>query len=118
MSQPRAKRPAWPSVEEQLGAAGVRSGSALEALIRDNQDFGLLDPSEAADGLPFPPWLRVYVRKGHPEVEFSGRPVLYPLLLERVLDYMLANQDNPTGKGPVAILQGGAQEKTQAGRGG
>jgi hypothetical protein len=97
----------WPSLEEQLG--NVRRGSALESLIRDNQDFSLLDPSEADDGIPFPPWLRVYVRKGHPEVKFSGSPVGYPLLLERVLAYMMRNQDAPTGRGPIPLLQGGAQ---------
>jgi hypothetical protein len=106
-SRSARRAPAWPSLEEQL--RNVRPGSALESLIRDNQDFSLLDPSEADDGVPFPPWLRVYVRKGHPEVKFSGPPVGYPLLLERVLAYMMRNQDAPTGRGSIPLLQSGAQ---------
>ena len=66
----------------------------------------MLAAEEANDPLPFPPWLRVYVRKGHPEINF-GPNVAYPLILERVLEWMIAHPDNPTGTGPVALLQGG-----------
>jgi hypothetical protein len=91
--RPRATRNVWPSLEEQLAQAKARPGSALETLIRDNQDFAILSPREAHDGLPFPPWLRVYWRKSHPELSFAGPRVGYPLLLERVLEWMLSHQD-------------------------
>jgi hypothetical protein len=83
----------WPALEEQLGRATARPGSKLDRLIRDNQEFDMLSPSEADDGLPFPPWLRVYWRKSHPELDFRGPRVGYPLLLERVLEWMLSHQD-------------------------
>ena len=46
----------WPSVERQLVESIVIAGSALEHLIRDNQDFSMLRLEEAHDGPPFPPW--------------------------------------------------------------
>jgi hypothetical protein len=39
----------WPSLEEQFKASKVIPGSALEKLIRDNRDFAMLDPADAAD---------------------------------------------------------------------
>jgi hypothetical protein len=95
----RPRRPHWPSLEEQLAQARAVPGSALEKLIRDNQDFDLLLPEEAHDRLPFPPWLRVWWRRKHPELEFSGPPVGYPLILERVLEWMLTHQDLPAADG-------------------
>jgi hypothetical protein len=62
----------WPSVEEQLAAAKVARGSALEKLIRDNQDFHMLRPEEANDKIGLPLWLRVYWRKQHPELVYSA----------------------------------------------
>jgi hypothetical protein len=76
----RTRRPAWPSLEEQLAAAGVIHGSALEQLIQDNQDFAMLRPEEATDRLGIPPWLRVYFRKQHPGGDYTG-PGGYPHLL-------------------------------------
>jgi hypothetical protein len=43
------RRRGWPTLEEQLAEANVTPGSALEKLIRDNQDFGLLHPEEVLD---------------------------------------------------------------------
>lgn len=71
-------------------------GSALEQLIRDNQDFELLHPSEADDELEYPPWLRVYWRKAHPEATYPPNDPSggYPLVLERIYAWMRANQDH------------------------
>ena len=91
--------PRWPSLEEQLSALKVKRGSALEQVIKDNQDFGLLRPEEAHDNLGFPLWLRVYARKTHPEIDF-GPNVGYPLILKEVLGYMLRHQDAPFGPPP------------------
>jgi len=65
-------KPKWPSLEEQLAASRVARGSALEQLIRDNQDFEILRPEEARDKLRLPPWLRVYWRKLHPDAKYTG----------------------------------------------
>lgn len=89
--------PHWPSLQQQLSQLGVKAGSALEQLIKDNQDFSMLEPQEADDGLEFPLWLRVYVRKMHPELQFRGPRVGYPLILKEILSYMLRHQDAPTG---------------------
>jgi hypothetical protein len=89
-----------PSVEQQLSDADVTPGSALEQLIRDNQDFELLNEGEADDKLPYPPWLRVYWRKAHPEVEYRADDPSggYPRVLSRVYAWMLAHQDMPKGE--------------------
>jgi hypothetical protein len=86
-------RPAWPSVDSQLRASNVRPGSALDKLIRNHQDLSILRPDEVDDNLPFPPWLRVYWRKSHPELDFSGPRVGYPLILSNVWEWMMRNQD-------------------------
>jgi len=85
----------WPSVEEQLVAANVARGSALEKLIRDNQDFNLLRPEEANDKIGIPPWLRVHWRKAHPEGKYSPNDPSggYPRVLKRTLAWMLSHQD-------------------------
>jgi hypothetical protein len=87
---------AWPSVERQLVESKVIAGSALENLIRNNQDLSILRPEEANDGFPFPPWLRVYWRKTHPELDFSGPRVGYPLILGNILNWMTRHQDLPS----------------------
>jgi hypothetical protein len=91
----------WPTLEEQLAAAKVTPGSALENLIRQNQDFHMLRPEEAHDGLPFPPWLRVYWRKSHPELDFSGPRVGYPLILKEIGKWMLRHHDLSPGRPPA-----------------
>jgi hypothetical protein len=84
-----------PSLEQQLKGSGVIAGSALELLIKQNQDFSILDPSEFDDDLGFPLWLRVFVRKTHPEITFSGTPIRYPLILKEILSYMVRHQNLP-----------------------
>jgi len=87
--------PAWPTVERQLARDRVVRGSALEALIQDNQDVSLLRPGEAGDKLGIPLWLRVYWRKSHPEGVYSAQDPTggYPLVLKEVHAWMLAHQD-------------------------
>jgi hypothetical protein len=89
----------WPSLEEQLREANVVHGSALEQLIRDNQDFDLLHPDEVGDGLPIPPWLRVHWRKLHPEeIPDESSPAAsypYPDVLDSVYEWMRIHQDLP-----------------------
>ncbi len=96
----QGKQAAWPAVEQQLRESKVTPGSALEKLIRENQDFEILAPEEANDGQPFPPWLRVWFRKKHPEVEFSGPRVGYPWLLKDIGLWMLRHQDLPENPAP------------------
>jgi len=95
----RRAKPHWPSLEEQLRAQEIQRGSALEKLIMDNQDFSILSPGEANDGIPFPPWLRVWWRKKHPEFDFAGGKVGYPLILKEILSWMVRHQDLPPGAG-------------------
>jgi hypothetical protein len=94
---PTSTGPRWPSLEEQLSVSRVKRGSALETLIKSNQNFEILRPDEAHDDLGFPLWLRVYFRKAHPEIDFSGGRVGYPLILKEVLGFMLRHQDQPEG---------------------
>lgn len=77
-------------------------GSALERLIRDNQDSGLLRADEASDRLGLPLWLRVYWRKQHPELEYrAGDPTGgYPRALRNLYTWMVANPDLQGGPAP------------------
>ncbi len=93
-----SRPPHWPTLEEQLAAMKVKPGSALEKLIRGNQDFDLLYPEESHDQLPYPPWLRVYWRKAHPEVDWY-RTVAYPLILKEIGGWMRRHQDLPVEGG-------------------
>jgi hypothetical protein len=100
--------PKWPKVEEQLAASNIVHGSALEKLVRENQDFDKLRPEEAHDKLRLPPWLRVYWRKHHPDAIYSGPSGGYPLTLTRLHQWMVEHQDltpepgQVTDKGPTA----------------
>jgi hypothetical protein len=107
------KKVVWPSVEDQLAAHKIVRDSALEKLVRENQDFGMLRPEEAHDNLEIPPWLRVYWRKQHPGSKHAaGDPTGgYPRVLHTILLVMLANQDNPAGSAPQAAPPGPAQKK-------
>jgi hypothetical protein len=108
----RERRPSrkqeWPSIDEQLRESRVVHGSALEHLIRENQDFELLHPDEVNDGLPLPPWLRVHWRKQHPRhVPNAGSPAAaypYPDVLDSVYEWMRIHQDlrgwEPEGRQP------------------
>jgi hypothetical protein len=97
--KPSGRSQKWPSVEEQLRESKVVHGSALEQLIRDNQDFELLHPDEANDSLPIPHWLRVHWRKQHPEeVPDDSSPASsypYPDVLDSVYEWMRIHQDLP-----------------------
>ena len=91
---------AWPAVQEQLATAKVIPGSALEKLIKENQDAGMLDPSENPNDVwKLPLWIRVYFRKQHPELKFRGPGVGYPLALKEAHEWMLHNQDLPIYQG-------------------
>ena len=87
-----------PSLEQQLKDSRVIAGSALETLIKQNQDFSILDPSELHDDLPFPLWLRVFVRKTHPEIDFSGGKVRISAYHER--DSLLHDPSSGPPRGP------------------
>jgi hypothetical protein len=100
-SKQRASRQG-PSLDQQLKDSRVIAGSALETLIKQNQDFSILAPSELHDNLPFPLWLRVFFRKAHPELDFSGPRPGYPLILKEVLSYMIRHQDLPEAPPGVA----------------
>ena len=63
MSSEQVRKPKWPTLGEQLKESNVKKSSALEKLIKDNQDFAMLRPEEATDKLRLPPWLRVHFRK-------------------------------------------------------
>ena len=91
--------PKWPSLEEQLHAAKATGGSALEKLIKDNQDFHLLRPEEAHDNADLPLWLRVYWRKHHPDVPHStvNPGAGYPDVLYTIHAWMLSHHDLPWG---------------------
>jgi len=82
----------WPSIDNQLAASEVIHGSALETLIRDNQDFHKLREEEAHDQLGLPPWLRVYWRKLHPDADYSGPGAGYPGSLSDLYEWMVDNQ--------------------------
>lgn len=90
-----ARSPRWPSIDEQLTHAKAAKGTALEGLIRNNQDFHTLRPEEASDTLGLPPWLRVHWRKAHPEGNYSGKDPTggYPRVLRRMHSWMLSHPD-------------------------
>lgn len=85
--------PSWPSLTEQL--RGVEPGSAVDKLIRDNQEIWMLQPGEAGDGFAAPPWLRVWWRKHHPEIDFPPDQPLagYPRVLLEIHEWMMLHQD-------------------------
>ncbi len=88
------QRAGWPELKEQLAIAQAIPGSALEKLIKDNQDVGMLDPSENPNDVwKLPLWIRVYFRKQHPEIEFRGPGAGYPVALKEIHTWMLHHQD-------------------------
>lgn len=91
---------AWPTVSQQLAADRVQPGSALEQLIRANQDFSLLRADELATTRPdLPPWLKVIWRKEHPKGNYTADDPSggYPLVLREVHEWMLSHQDLKPG---------------------
>src|SRR6185436_5007827 len=89
----------WPSLDAQLQADSVRPGSALERLIRANQDFSVLREGEAKDKILVPLWLRVLWRKAHPEAVFPADDPTggYPFVLKEVHEWMVTHQDLEPG---------------------
>ncbi len=92
-AQPIAK--GWPSLAQQMKKDKIKEGTALERLVKDNQDFSMLRAEEATDTLRIPPWLRVHWRKAHPEVSYSAADPTggYPLVLKEIYEWMLSHQD-------------------------
>jgi hypothetical protein len=91
-----------PSVDSQIKSAKAPKGSALERLIRENQDFKLLSPEELEGETPLPPWLRVFWRKQHPEISMPDKNAgeAYPEVLSQIYKRMVANPDLPWGTKP------------------
>ena len=95
----------WPSLQQQLTQEyrGFRigTGTALEQLVRDNQEFYLLRDDEKADSRGLPPWLRVWFRKQHPDDTYSADDPTggYPRALNEILEWMLTHQDLKAGPG-------------------
>ncbi len=98
----------FPSLDEQLKAAKARPGSALDKLIRANQDFSKLKDRDATDPV-VPPWLKVWWRKGHPEVNYDNLDDAtggYPHVLKEILEWMMTHQDFKPGP-PNATMSPG-----------
>jgi len=106
---------AWPSLDRQLEVDRVVSGSALQRLIQENQEFHLLRPEEARDTIPVPPWLRVLWRKKHPSLEVrAGDPTGgYPHVLKEIHEWMLSHQDLLPGFTEPEVLP--AEQKVSVG---
>src|SRR4051812_41116665 len=87
----------WPTLQQQLGqdyfGFHVQPGTALEKLIRDNQDFSILRKDEKNDNRGLPPWLRVWWRKAHPEGTYTASDPTggYPRALHEILEWMLTH---------------------------
>lgn len=107
----------FPSLAEQMAASPVpiQQGSALEQLIQENQDFSLLDPSEAKDLRIPPPWLRVYWRTQHPEAvyDMSDPTGGYPLVLKEIWEWMLYHQDLRAGEAEADRAPGESSGSTE-----
>src|SRR5436189_3107433 len=98
----------FPTVDEQLKSAHANKGSALEKLIHANQDFSKLKSRDMDDKI-VPPWLKVYWRKGHPEVNYDNDndPTGgYPLVLKEVLEWLMTHQDLKSGNADASMAPG------------
>jgi hypothetical protein len=105
---PQAGGPKFPSLDDQLKKAHVKNGSALDKLIRDNQDFSKLKSKDADDTI-VPPWLKVYWRKGHSDVNYDNdndKSGGYPLVLKEVLEWMMTHQDFKPGNSDASMSPG------------
>lgn len=94
-----ARIPKTPSLEDELKRARAPKGSALEKVIRENQDYHLLAPEELTDDYPIPLWLRVFWRKQHPEIPMPVKNpgAAYPEVLSQLYRRMVANPNLPWG---------------------
>lgn len=98
----------FPTLEEQLKKAKVKSGTKLDKLIRAHQDFSKLKDRDAVDPV-VPPWLKVYWRKGHPEVNYDNDvdPTGgYPHVLKEVLEWMMTHQELEPGNADASMSPG------------
>jgi len=89
----------WPSLDEQIRRSKAPKGSPLEKVIRDNQDFSLLGPEEVDDNFSIPPWLRVFWRKQHPDIQMPAKNpgAAYPEVLSQLHKRMVADPHHPWG---------------------
>jgi hypothetical protein len=90
----------------------IESGSALERLVIENQDFEMLRTSEATDKRGLPPWLRVWWRKNHPEEVYSAKDPTggYPLVLKEILEWMITHQNLIPGPGAESEVKEDSNE--------
>ncbi len=85
----------WPALADQLKeeylGRQVQAGTALEQLIKDNQDFSILREDEKSDTRRYPAWLRVWWRKAHPELKNSAEDPTggYPRALNEILEWRI-----------------------------
>jgi hypothetical protein len=95
-----AGKPKRPTIKDQIESAKAPKGSALEKLIRANQDFELLQPEEFEDDYSIPLWLRVAWRKQHPEVQLPAKNpgAAYPEVLSQVYRRMVSNPNETWGR--------------------
>jgi|SRR5580658_7181992 hypothetical protein len=89
---PTKRQAGWPTLEEQLAKDHVVAGSALDKVVRENQDLSLLPPEELNDHFHLPPWMRVYWRRHHPEMK-EGE--FYPLAIKSLYEWMVQYPDLP-----------------------
>ncbi|MBL8112292.1 MAG: pre-peptidase C-terminal domain-containing protein, partial [Acidobacteria bacterium] len=87
--------PPAPSIDEQLEKAGIRKGTALEQLVRENQSFGMLRAAERDSNSRVPAWLKVWYRKQNPHLEYNAADPTggYPHVLKEILEWMVSHQD-------------------------
>lgn len=104
-----AEKPKPPTIKAQIDSAKAPKGSALEKLIRANQDFELLHSEELDDEYPIPLWLRVAWRKQHPEVELPAKNpgAAYPEVLSQAYRRMVANPNDAWGPGAAPTREDG-----------
>lgn len=97
----------FPTLDEQLKKAHAKPGSALEKLIKDNQDFSKLKPRDTDDSV-VAPWLKVYWQKGHPEVNYDTDDPTggYPLVLKEIYEWMVTHQDLKPGNPEATMAPG------------
>ncbi|HKR63497.1 MAG TPA: pre-peptidase C-terminal domain-containing protein [Thermoanaerobaculia bacterium] len=96
---PPVSNPHFPSLADQLKKAHAIPGSALDKLIRANQDFSKLKDKDKDDPI-VPPWLKVYWQKGHPEGNYDNADDPtggYPLVLKEILEWLMTHQDMKPG---------------------
>lgn len=107
-AQPKGNSKKFPPLDEQLKKAKVKPNSALDKLIRGHQDFSKLKDRDADDPI-VPPWLKVYWRKGHAEVNYDNDndPTGgYPHVLKEVLEWMMTHQDLKSGNSDASLSPG------------